>query len=224
MLHQISTPDDADRALDIATEIRTAAKTRLVGFTLSVSGENRLNRFDQIIETATRRARAAVSAWRGGDDAARDTFTDEYALIVDLLVMPIGLRDPENEGNDRVLEFLDPRPQRFRAAATATDSKPKIRICFPTVRNPNPCTPPPMFQMTWSVTPFTAPVKYGYIQPEWQYWVWLKAGEPPTPCTAKERAAYSPYDKHPCDVKIGEPLYMTQQFEIVTPRVRLNKE
>ena len=81
-------------------------------------------------------------------------------------------------------------------------------------------TPPSTFQYAKAQPPFNAPVMFGGIVTVSgaPYWMWRKAGEPPTPCTAKTHAN-SPGGNEPgCAAKIGDVLYITQQFTVKAAR------
>lgn len=81
-------------------------------------------------------------------------------------------------------------------------------------------TPPATYQMATVPPPFNAPVKFGEVVKVSgaPYWLWRKAGEPPTPCTAKTHSV-SPGGHEPgCDAKIGDPFYVTQQFTVKPAR------
>jgi hypothetical protein len=83
-----------------------------------------------------------------------------------------------------------------------------IRLCGPASRQGFP----PECRVTSALTPFNAPVRFDRVvmrggEP---YWQWIKAGEPPAPCSAAE-AARTPE----CGYPIGRVLFQTPAFKLV---------
>jgi hypothetical protein len=77
-----------------------------------------------------------------------------------------------------------------------------------------PCVPPATFTYKATRPPVnTILVRYGgetKFPPK--YWLWIKAGEPATPCTAAQKAAQSTAAE--CAAKIGDPLFITMPFTL----------
>jgi hypothetical protein len=113
--------------------------------------------------------------------------------------------------------------KRFGAAAlmalSVTLSAQTVAPCTAPEKNCR-LTPPSTFQYVKARPPFNAPVMFGGIVTVSgaPYWSWRKAGEPPTPCTAKTHAV-SPGGSEPgCFAKIGDVLYVGQQFTVKATR------
>jgi len=120
--------------------------------------------------------------------------------------------------------FLFPAQRALLAAlvlfAAVTLSAQTIIRCGATSERLCKLTQPATYQDKKAQPPFNAPVMSGgrVTVSGMPYWLWLKAGEPPTPCTAKTHAV-SPGGVEPrCSAKIGDPFYITQQFTVTAAR------
>lgn len=92
------------------------------------------------------------------------------------------------------------------AVAFESAAQQKTRPCF----RHEVCVPPTIYVSEKSPAPFNAPVRYGGStklggEP---YWIWIKIGEPPTPCTAAQKTDRNAYE-YGCSRVIGDALFVT---------------
>ena len=87
----------------------------------------------------------------------------------------------------------------------------KLRLCRP---NDVPCDPPAgVFVYEAAPVPFNAPVRFSraWTEKGQTLWLFVKAGEPPRPCTAEAASDGASYERA-CRTVIGEEMFITQAF------------
>jgi cytochrome c peroxidase len=101
-LQAVASADNADRALIIAQDVRVMARDTLadrINADRSLSPEEQaqlaaFHRYDRQFTAAWLRAAGAVDVWRARGGTMPTEFSEAYALVLDILSNPNGLRDP----------------------------------------------------------------------------------------------------------------------------------